>query len=69
VIFHAGTELYDGKLVSTGGRVIAASAVADTLEDAVKKAYAGVETIRFQDMFYRKDIAHRYENLQIPAKQ
>ncbi|KAF8539763.1 phosphoribosylglycinamide synthetase [Trichophaea hybrida] len=59
VIFHAGTRLSDGKLVSTGGRVIAASAVADTLEDAVQKAYAGVETIKFQDMFYRKDIAHR----------
>jgi phosphoribosylamine--glycine ligase/phosphoribosylformylglycinamidine cyclo-ligase len=49
----------DGKLVTAGGRVIAASATADTLEDAVKKAYKGVEHIKFQDMFFRKDIAHR----------
>ncbi|KAI5854814.1 phosphoribosylglycinamide synthetase [Tricharina praecox] len=59
VIFHAGTALVDGKLVSAGGRVIAASATADTLEEAVKKAYKGVEAIKFQDMFFRKDIAHR----------
>ncbi|KAA8911098.1 phosphoribosylglycinamide synthetase [Sphaerosporella brunnea] len=58
-IFHAGTALVDGKLVTAGGRVIAASATADTLEDAVKKAYEGVENIKFQDMFFRKDIAHR----------
>jgi phosphoribosylamine--glycine ligase/phosphoribosylformylglycinamidine cyclo-ligase len=51
--------LVDGKLVTAGGRVIAASATADTLEDAVKKAYEGVENIKFQDMFFRKDIAHR----------
>lgn len=58
-IFHAGTSLVDGKIVSAGGRVIAATATADTLEEAVKKAYEGVKSIEFQDMFYRKDIAHR----------
>lgn len=59
-IFHAGTSLLDGKIVSAGGRVIAATATADTLEEAVKKAYEGVGCIEFQDMFYRKDIAHRF---------
>lgn len=59
-IFHAGTSLLDGKIISTGGRVIAATATADTLEEAVKKAYEGVKCIEFQDMFYRKDIAHRF---------
>lgn len=58
-IFHAGTSLVDGKIVTAGGRVIAATATADTLEDAVKKAYEGVNTISFDSMFYRKDIAHR----------
>lgn len=58
-IFHAGTSVVDGQLKSTGGRVIAATAKSDTLEDAVKHAYAGVETIHFQGMHYRKDIARR----------
>src|SRR6266516_1018693 len=46
-------------LGTSGGRVIAASAIADSLEDAVKKAYKGIETIHFDNMYYRKDIAHR----------
>jgi phosphoribosylamine--glycine ligase/phosphoribosylformylglycinamidine cyclo-ligase len=58
-IFHAGTALKDGQLQSSGGRVIAAQAVAENLEQAVKKAYQGVEHIKFDKMFYRKDIAHR----------
>ena len=59
VIFHAGTAIKDGQLQSSGGRVIAAQAVAENLEQAVKKAYIGVEHIKFDKMFYRKDIAHR----------
>jgi phosphoribosylamine--glycine ligase / phosphoribosylformylglycinamidine cyclo-ligase len=60
IIFHAGTSLADkGKLLSTGGRVIAATATASTLEDAVKKAYEGMATIKFEGMHFRKDIAHR----------
>jgi phosphoribosylamine--glycine ligase/phosphoribosylformylglycinamidine cyclo-ligase len=49
----------NGKLVTAGGRVIAASATADTLEKAVEKAYRGIGSIEFQGMFFRKDIAHR----------
>ncbi|KAK9492418.1 phosphoribosylglycinamide synthetase [Lipomyces doorenjongii] len=59
-IFHAGSSLTsEGKLVSSGGRVIAASAVADTLEEAVKKAYVGISKIHLKNMHYRKDIAYR----------
>lgn len=59
-IFHAGTSITSsGQLVSDGGRVIAASAVADSLQEAVKKAYLGVDKIHLQDMQYRKDIAYR----------
>ncbi|KAK9239118.1 phosphoribosylglycinamide synthetase [Lipomyces kononenkoae] len=59
-IFHAGTSrTSEGKLVSSGGRVIAASAVADTLEEAVKKAYVGMSKIHLKNMHYRKDIAYR----------
>jgi phosphoribosylamine--glycine ligase/phosphoribosylformylglycinamidine cyclo-ligase len=59
VIFHAGTVVEDGQLQTSGGRVIAAQAVAETLEQAVRKAYDGVDCIKFDQMFYRKDIAHR----------
>ena len=59
MIFQAGTIQADKKLLSTGGRVICSTATADTLEDAVKKAYEGMSTIKFEGMFFRKDIAHR----------
>lgn len=58
-IFHAGTKLSDEKLVTAGGRVIAANAVDNSLRAAVDKAYEGVKLINFDGMYYRKDIAHR----------
>lgn len=59
-IFHAGTKLTGGQLQTSGGRVIAANAVGESLEEAVKKAYEeGIKLIQFDKMFYRKDIAHR----------
>lgn len=61
LIFHAGTSLSssDNQLQTSGGRVIAATATATSLEEAVRKSYEGISTIHFEDMFYRKDIAHR----------
>ncbi|KZF21330.1 phosphoribosylamine--glycine ligase [Xylona heveae TC161] len=67
-IFHAGTTIKDGKLRTSGGRVIAASATAETLEEAVKRAYDGVATIHFDKMFYRKDIAHRAFGVKAPKE-
>lgn len=59
-IFHAGTTLNaDGKVVTSGGRVIASTATADSLEDAVKKAYVGVDAVSFNGKYNRKDIAYR----------
>ncbi|KAA8909246.1 hypothetical protein TRICI_004558 [Trichomonascus ciferrii] len=58
-VFHAGTALKDNKLVTAGGRVIAASAVAETLQEAVRKAYVGVDAISFEGKYNRTDIAHR----------
>ncbi|KAL2350572.1 phosphoribosylglycinamide synthetase [Cryomyces antarcticus] len=59
VLFHAGTTLADSKLKTSGGRVIAATATAESLADAVRKAYKGVGAIHFEGMQYRKDIAAR----------
>lgn len=59
VLFHAGTKVEEGQLKTSGGRVIAASAVGDTLENAVKKAYEGVVAIQFDGLQFRRDIAGR----------
>ncbi|KAF2866487.1 phosphoribosylglycinamide synthetase [Massariosphaeria phaeospora] len=59
VIFHAGTSFTENTLKTSGGRVIASTATAATLEDAVLKAYRGVDCIHFDGMQYRTDIAGR----------
>ena len=59
VVFHAGTKRdEDGQLLSNGGRVLNVTAEGETIEAAVKKAYAAVEAIDWKDGFYRTDIAH-----------
>lgn len=59
LVFHAGTAIADGKVVTSGGRVLGVTATAPDVADAVRRAYAAVDEIRFDDCYYRKDIAHR----------
>ena len=59
VIFHCGTALKDGELVTDGGRVLAIAAYAPDLPAALAKAYATVDAIHFEGMQFRRDIAHR----------
>ncbi len=58
-IFHSGTSMIDGTLVTAGGRVLAVTAVADTLQQACDRAYAALGKIHFEGMYYRSDIAYR----------
>ncbi|KAM0788795.1 Bifunctional purine biosynthetic protein ADE5,7 [Microbotryomycetes sp. NB124-2] len=58
-VFHAGTALKDGKLVTSGGRVLAVTATAPTLKQAQALAYEGVKSVHFDGMTFRKDIAYR----------
>ncbi|GAC1361480.1 MAG: phosphoribosylamine--glycine ligase [Ktedonobacteraceae bacterium] len=58
-VFHAGTAIKDGKLVTAGGRVISVVAHAQTLPEAVARVYDAAAHISFAGMHYRKDIAHR----------
>ena len=58
-VFHAGTSLADGQIVTSGGRVLGVTARAASLEWAVARAYEGVRCISFEGMQYRSDIAHR----------
>lgn len=57
--FHAGTTLQDGKLVTSGGRVMCVVGLADTVRGAQRKAYDAISRIQFDGMQYRKDIGYR----------
>ena len=61
-IFHAGTSLSDGVLKTNGGRVIAATSTADSLEKALQGAYAIMSSIDWPGKYYRTDIGHRALN-------
>ena len=58
-VYVAGAVLKDGKLVTGGGRVLGVTAVAKTLPEAVKDAYAMAEQVTFENRYYRKDIGAR----------
>ena len=59
-VFHAGTRLQDdGQLVSSGGRVLCVTALADSVKQAQPKAYAAVQQVQLAGMQYRSDIGHR----------
>lgn len=58
-VFHAGTALQDGQLVTAGGRVLSVAAYGATLQEAVALAYDAAARIKFEGMHYRHDIAHR----------
>ena len=59
VIFHAGTAMQDGQLVTAGGRVLNVTATGPTLDDALAKAYKAVDLIHFDGKMYRRDIGRR----------
>jgi phosphoribosylamine--glycine ligase len=59
VIFHAGTALKNGKLVTNGGRVLGVSALGDDIADAIARAYEAIDYISWEGMYYRRDIGHR----------
>lgn len=55
-VYHAGTKIQDGKLVTAGGRVLGVTALGNDLQDALNKSYAAVGKIHFDGAHYRKDI-------------
>ena len=58
-VFHAGTALQDGQVVTAGGRVLCVTALGDTVKLAQKRAYEVADGIRFDGMQFRRDIGHR----------
>jgi len=59
VLFHAGTDVEGGKVITSGGRVLNVCAYGDTLREAKERAYGAVAKIRFEGMVFRKDIGDR----------
>ena len=58
-VFHAGTALRDGQIVTSGGRVLGVTASAETLQEALDRAYGAIAAINFEGMYFRRDIGHR----------
>lgn len=56
VVFHAGTEQRNGKVVTNGGRVLGITAIGDSLKDAIEASYKAVDCIKWTDAYFRKDI-------------
>ena len=59
IVYHAGTKLVDGQVVTAGGRVLGVTAIADDLPTAIDKAYQAVGQISFANAYYRHDIGQR----------
>ena len=58
-VFHSGTAVKDGQLVTSGGRVLGVTATGDTLKTAIDRAYDAARRVRFDGMFMRSDIGKR----------
>ena len=56
IVFHAGTKLENGNVVSNGGRVLAVTSYGNDFNEAIKKSYQNIEKLHFDKMYYRKDI-------------
>lgn len=59
MVFHAGTERENGKIVTAGGRVLGVTAWSGGLHEAIEKVYEGVEKIHFENHYFRKDIGKK----------
>jgi len=58
-VFHAGTRMQGGDIVTSGGRVLCVCALGEDVAEAQRRAYAAVDKISWKDMYYRRDIGHR----------
>lgn len=59
VVFHAGTKLKDGEIVTGGGRVLGVTALGADIKQAIDRAYEACDEITWQDAYLRRDIGHR----------
>ncbi|MCF7858692.1 MAG: phosphoribosylamine--glycine ligase [Candidatus Cloacimonetes bacterium] len=64
LVFHAGTKLKNGNLLTSGGRVLNIVAHGDTLDEAIDKAYLNAVKVHFKNIYFRKDIGTRQKLIQ-----
>lgn len=60
-IFHAGTKLEEDKLLTNGGRVLGVTALGQTFDLAIANAYQAITEVKFDGIYYRRDIGHRLQ--------
>ena len=58
IVFHAGTKMEDGEVVTNGGRVLALTSLGANKKEALEKSFSNAETIRFDKKYYRRDIGY-----------
>lgn len=58
IVFHAGTKLENGNIVSNGGRVLTVTSYGNDFEEAIKKSYQNIDKLHFDKMYFRKDIGN-----------
>lgn len=63
MVFHAGTKLKNGRVVTSGGRVLGVTSLGNTLEDAIARVYKTVDRIKFDRAFFRRDIGRKAVNI------
>jgi len=56
IVFHAGTKTVDGQVVTNGGRVLAVTSYGDNFKEAIQKSYQNIDKLKFEKMYFRKDI-------------
>ena len=56
IAFHAGAQIKDDKIITSGGRVMAITSFGESYKEAIKKSYQSIENLHFDKMYYRKDI-------------
>ncbi|MCD1146656.1 phosphoribosylformylglycinamidine synthase [Peptoniphilus sp. KCTC 25270] len=69
MIFHAGTKEEEGKILTNGGRVLTVTAVGDTFQEAMEKAYKGADEIEFNNKQIRRDIGPKVSRVYVTRKE
>lgn len=62
IVFHAGTKMENGQVVSNGGRVLAVTSFGENFQEAIKKSYQNIDKLHFDKMYFRKDIGKDLNN-------
>jgi phosphoribosylamine---glycine ligase len=68
LVFHAGTKMEGDKVVTAGGRVLGVTALGETIDQTIERVYEGVEKIKFERMFFRRDIGSKALGMAAPRR-